>query len=59
VAHSVGREHGVTLALKPELEFRNPGYDSARKGSASDENTFLLLCSASRQDKPGKGGSQM
>jgi len=35
-------KHGVTVALKPEFEFRNPGSSSVQKGLADDENTFLL-----------------
>jgi hypothetical protein len=35
-------KHGVTLALKPEWEFRYPNSDAVRKGLADDENAFLL-----------------
>ncbi len=35
-------KHGVTLALKPEWEFRTPRSAAVRNGLAEDENAFAL-----------------
>ena len=35
-------KHGVTLALKPEWEFRTPHSSAVRNGLAEDENAFVL-----------------
>ncbi len=40
---------GVSASICPQLEFRNPGSNSARRGLSADENTFVLPVELQRE----------